>query len=228
MNQSLKVYFAGELFSSKHLFGNAILAEAIWELSKGRFHCLLPQNLEKRFDSPHAIRDEDIKSVISADIGLFNYDGPELDSGTVVEYLFSKFADIPSVILRTDFRSGGDQKSDHAWNLMTSFFPRTEVVIVDAMALYKEALFLHSDTHSAICLQERKISRSAAQMIREIAKKVIDAMERVSQAPPIMPEEMREIIYQWLAMLPGFKQDHEEIKETLTQALKRKMQKNLI
>jgi hypothetical protein len=35
---------------------------------------------------------------------LFLYNGTELDSGTVVEFMFSKFADIPSVIVRTDFR----------------------------------------------------------------------------------------------------------------------------
>ena len=156
MNDFLNVYFAGELFSAKHLIGNAVLAEAIWELSKGRYHCFLPQNLEKRHSTPQSIRDEDIKSVLSADVGLFNYDGPELDSGTVVEYLFAKFADIPSVILRTDFRAGGDQDNNQAWNLMTSFFPRTEVLVINSMTLYKDALKMHADEASHVCLSQKK------------------------------------------------------------------------
>lgn len=207
MEDFLNVYFAGELFSSKHLIGNALLAEAIWDLSKGRYHCYLPQNLEKRHATPQSIRDEDIKSVLSADVGLFNYDGPELDSGTVVEYLFAKFADIPSVILRTDFRSGGDQNSDHAWNLMTSFFPRTEVVIINAMSLYKEALEIHADGPSHLCLHEKKISASSHHMIGLIAKEVISAMDRVTQIKPLMPEEMQATIYKWLEIMPGFAVD---------------------
>ena len=223
MKDFLNVYFAGELFSAKHLIGNAILAETIWDLSKGRYHCYLPQNLEKRHDTPHSIRDEDIKSVISADVGLFNYDGPELDSGTVVEYLFSKFADIPAVILRTDFRSGGDQDSSNAWNLMTSFFPRTEVLIINSMTLYKDALEIHADGASHLCLHEKKISTSSHHMIRLIAEQVIAAMDRVTQIEPIMPEEMQETIYRWLAMMPGFKQKHSEVTTDLLKALDRKM-----
>lgn len=226
MQDSFSVYFAGELFSSKHLFGNAALAEAIWDVSEGRYHCYLPQNMEKRFQTAHDIRDEDIKSVISADIGLFNYDGPELDSGTVVEYLFAKFADIPSVILRTDFRKGGDQETDHAWNLMTSFFPRTEVVMINSMALYKEAIECHPSY--SISLEEKKISQSASKMMVKIAEEVIAAMDRVIQAKPQMPKEARQEIYHWLAKMPGFKHGHEKELGHILGSLKRKVDKNLI
>jgi len=40
--KSHSVYFASELFSVKHLIGNAYLAEAIYEKSHGRFLCRLP------------------------------------------------------------------------------------------------------------------------------------------------------------------------------------------
>src|ERR1700730_14862573 len=103
------VYFAGELFSSKHLLGNAALADAIARVSDLNFTCVLPQTLEDREMSAHDIRDTDIVNLISCDLALFNFDGPELDSGTVAEFLFAKFADIPSLLLRTDFRRAGDQ-----------------------------------------------------------------------------------------------------------------------
>ena len=223
MEDFLNVYFAGELFSAKHLIGNAVLAEAIWELSHGRYNCHLPQNLEKRHATPQSIRDEDIKSVISADVGLFNYDGPELDSGTVVEYLFAKFADIPSVILRTDFRSGGDQENHHAWNLMTSFFPRTEVLVINSMALYKDALEIHANGAGHLCLKEKKVSAASHHMIKSIAEQVIAAMDRVTQMEPVMPEEMQETIYRWLAIMPGFEQKHTEVSTDLLKVLERKM-----
>ena len=55
-----------------------------------------------------------------------------LDSGTVVEFVYAKLLDIPAVILRTDFRGGGDQDTDgDAWNLMVSFYPRTRNVTLE-------------------------------------------------------------------------------------------------
>jgi hypothetical protein len=70
------------------------------------------------FASAQTIRDGDLTSLLGCDIGLFLYDGTELDSGTVVEFMFSKFADIPSVIVRTDFRNAGDSISGDPWNLV--------------------------------------------------------------------------------------------------------------
>ena len=60
-------------------------------------------------------------------------------------------------------------------------------------------------------------------MIRSIAEQVIAAMDRVTQTKPIMPEEMQETIYRWLAILPGFKQPHSTVTTDLLKALDRKM-----
>ena len=122
------VYFAGELFSSKHLVGNAALADAIANVSNLNFTCVLPQTLEEREMSAQDIRDKDIVTLIDCDLALFNFDGPELDSGTVVEFMFAKFADIPSLLLRTDFRRGGDQGQLQAESVLPRFFqPGTSV-----------------------------------------------------------------------------------------------------
>src|SRR5580692_2101655 len=132
------VYFAGELFSSKHLVGNAALADAIAKVSNLNFTCVLPQTLEDREMSAQDIRDKDIVTLIGCDLALFNFDGPELDSGTVTEFMFAKFADIPSLLLRTDFRRSGDQ-GDDPWNLMMSFYPRTQTLCLNSIEIYKEA-----------------------------------------------------------------------------------------
>ena len=131
---------AGDLFDHKHLTGNAMLAEAIGEHSGGRYLCVLPQDLEQSTDRAVDIRNQDLKQVMACDLGLFNFDGPDLDSGTVVEFMLAKMLDIPSVVLRSDFRSSGDQEKDgDDWNLMCSSYPRVRVVSFDAMAWYQQA-----------------------------------------------------------------------------------------
>ena len=132
----VSVYFAGELFSVKHLVGNAALADAIARLSCSRFVCVLPQTLENRAMSAHEIRDQDIVALLNCDLAIFNFDGPELDSGTVAEFMFARFADIPSLLLRTDFRRAGDQAAE-PWNLMLSFYPQTKTLCLNSMEIYK-------------------------------------------------------------------------------------------
>ena len=82
---NFRVYFAGELFDHKHLIGNAILAEAIERYSERRYTCVLPQDLELSEGRAVAIRNLDLKQVMACDLGLFNFDGTDVDAGTVVE-----------------------------------------------------------------------------------------------------------------------------------------------
>ena len=193
VDKTYTFYFAGELFSGKHLLGNIVLAEAILQRSGGRYQALLPQNLEQRDTTPQAIRDQDFRALLRCDLGLFNYDGPDLDSGTVVEFMFAKFADIPAVLLRTDFRHGGDQEhGGEPWNLMTSYFPRTATVVLDSMTVYKE--------------EYARMPGAAAgmELVGRTADAVIAAFDRVVGLPPTLPEAMRETVYQWIALMPGF------------------------
>ena len=201
------VYFGGELFSTKHLLGNAALADAIRRRSHGRYAPILPQDFEQRDATAHAIRDEDLRALLGCDLGLFNYDGPELDAGTVVEFLFAKFADIPAVLLRTDFRGAGDQATGEPWNLMTSFYPRTITVVLDAMAMYQRGL-----VGSATEPGRRTGSVPAAEgAIEETAGKVMAAFDEVLALPPILTGEMRRAVYEWLARMPGFGAGAEEL-----------------
>tara|TARA_Y100000588_G_scaffold34154_2_gene33155 strand:+ start:170 stop:829 length:660 start_codon:yes stop_codon:yes gene_type:complete len=210
-------YFAGELFDFKHLTGNVMLASAIEKISGGRYQTNLPQDLEQREVTPHHIRDQDILTLLESDLGVFNYDGPELDSGTVVEYLFAKFADIPSVLLRTDFRGGGDQEH-FPWNLMTSFFPRTEVLLFDALAVYKKKRFeLNEDSKGA-----------ANAMVEEFGSAVVAAFDKVIQEPPVMPEADQGTIYRWLAAMPNYGSTFPNADELIRKAMERKQQKGLI
>lgn len=206
-------YFGGELFSAKHLLGNAVLAESIFQRSYGKYQAVLPQNLEQRDTTPHAIRDSDIQALLACDLGLFHYDGPELDSGTVVEFMLAKFADIPAVLVRSDFRGGGDQAgAGDPWNLMTSFFPRTASVVVDAMALYKQGLaaLLPEPAGVRDTLEGDRSGRAGQAMVDATADAVIAAFDKVVAMPVIMPTSAQDTIYQWLAKMPGFEEGGEE------------------
>jgi nucleoside 2-deoxyribosyltransferase len=186
------VYFAGELFSSKHLVGNAALADAIAKASDMNFVCTLPQALEDRDLGAHDIRDQDFVTLISSDLAIFNFDGPELDSGTVAEFLFAKFADIPSLLLRTDFRRGGDQ-GDDPWNLMISFYPRTKTLCLNSMELYKKALSLGMSPVQA-----------GQSLVEQVAVEAIKELELLSQSPPTLSNELAEPVFRWISKMPGF------------------------
>jgi nucleoside 2-deoxyribosyltransferase len=186
------VYFAGELFSSKHLVGNAALADSIAKVSKLNFTCVLPQTLEGPGMSAQDIRDKDVVTLIGCYLALFNFDGPELDSGTVAEFMFAKFADIPALLLRTDFRRAGDQGED-PWNLMMSFYPRTRTLCLNSLEIYKKALSAGMAPVQA-----------GQSLIDEVAEATVKELELLSKLAPAIPHELTEAVYHWLSKMPGF------------------------
>ncbi len=154
MPRPLKIYFAGELFDAKDLGGNLMLAKAIEERSSRRYQVLLPQDGESEVvtRSSRSIRDADFRLLFSCDLIVANFDGCDLDSGTVVEFCFAKMLDIPALLVRTDFRNAGDGElpDGEPWNLMCSHYPRTEVLHLNSMLCYHRfktadtALFLNN------------------------------------------------------------------------------------
>lgn len=134
-----KIYFAGDLFDHKHLIGNRLLADNIRLLSSSKFDPVLPQDHEQASFRATDIRDSDYELLVQSDVAFFNFDGTDLDSGTVAEFMVAKALDIPSVIIRTDFRRAGDLKDGPDWNLMLSSYPRSEIVTFNAMEVYQGA-----------------------------------------------------------------------------------------
>ena len=208
------VYFAGELFSGKHLLGNATLAEAVAKASNLQFVCVLPQTFEPRSLGPRGIRDEDLVNLVSCDLAIFNFDGGEVDSGTVVEFLFAKFADIPSLLLRTDFRRAGDA-GDDPWNLMMSFYPRTRALCLNSMEIY--GLSIRKGSNPV---------RAAQNMIEAIADSVVRELKILAESKPILPAELNEPVYRWLGAFPDFQSS--ESTNRIMAALAQKKAKRLL
>src|SRR5437870_5344333 len=85
-NRPFTIYLAGDLWTHKDLIGNALLAKYIKSVSGGRYVCVLPQDLEEPVHRTVDIRNVDLKHVMTCDLAIFNFDGSNLDAGTVVEF----------------------------------------------------------------------------------------------------------------------------------------------
>lgn len=222
------VYFAGEIFNAKHLVGNAYLAEAIYEKSHGRFQCVLPQNLDTDKLHARSIRDLNIRTLIDCDLAVFNYDGTELDSGTVVEFMFAKFADIPAVLVRTDVRGGGGEHRTQPWNLMSSFYPRTSTVVTPGFHTYRQANARHKRLPGATRLAGQYSTATAQVVCDRTAALVVNALERLLRTEPVMPKHLRVEVYNWLAIMPKLHGRPKELRKTLEKMLERKVRKDLL
>jgi nucleoside 2-deoxyribosyltransferase len=223
------IYLAGELFSLKHLIGNAWLAEAVYDKSHGRFRCVLPQDFsELRGRSARAIRDYNLHALVASDLALFNFDGSDLDSGTVVEFMFAKFADIPAVLLRTDIRNAGDYRNE-PWNLMASYFPRTTTIVAPSLFSYRDALPRRPRRIDHALRLAGQHSSAAAQIFCErIAAQCVRAFERLLAVEPVMPRHLREEAYQWLALLPGLRGKEKALRKEFERHLETKVERDLL
>ena len=164
--EARKIYFAGDLFDHKDITGNLMLSAAIEDVSNFRYQAILPQDSEaNNLRTVTEIRDKDLEMLISCDCIVANFDGNELDSGTVVEFCFAKMLDLPAVLLRTDFRKGGDNGAD-PWNLMCSGYPRTSVLLISAMEQYHR---LKQDDHVV----------TVSNMCRETAEKIVGLLDKL-------------------------------------------------
>jgi nucleoside 2-deoxyribosyltransferase len=227
--RSYTVFLGGELFSLKHLIGNAWLAEAIYEKSHGKFRCVLPQDFgELRGRSARAIRDHSLHALVACDLALFNFDGTDLDSGTVVEFMFAKFADIPAVLLRSDIRPAGGNRGA-PWNVMAGFFPRTANVLAPSLFDYRGTPTRRQRGLDDALRLAGQHSSAAAQIVCErIAAQCVRAFERLLDLPPAMPRHLREEAYQWLALMPALHGKRKDLWRQFERHLERKVERDLL
>jgi hypothetical protein len=148
--------------------------------------------------------------------------------------MFAKFADIPAVILRSDFRHGGDQVGD-PWNLMSSNFPRTQTVVVNSIGLYKaarqtrlQATPRRAKLDEVVCLAGQHSTADAQTMCEDIAEACVRALDRSVASQPVMPKHLREEVYQWLALMPNLKGKPSALRREFESVLERKVENDLL
>lgn len=167
-----KIYFAGGLFDHKELAGNMLLAKKIKQLSAGRYQVMLPQDFESAQTDATSVRNNDYKLLMACDLIVANFDGVELDSGTVAEFCCAKMLDLPAVLFRTDFRNGVERPGAVVpWNLMISAYPRTVNLIINGM----DELVRHD--------------RDLEKYHSSIAEQIIAAMDEVIAMQSLLPKE---------------------------------------
>jgi len=182
-----KLYWAGGLFSLMQLQGNLTLSRAVDEASGHRYAFCLPQDLDFGV-APRAkeIRDLDLQALLTSRMAVFCFDGSELDSGTLVEFILAKVADIPAVVIRSDFRSTGDN-AEMPWNLMAHGYPRTETVILHAMAEYGRALKTTGDP-----------ARAIESVLKSYAERIAHALGKLESSTPIAKPQDLAHLADWL------------------------------
>jgi nucleoside 2-deoxyribosyltransferase len=195
MSDSYQIYFGGDLFDHKDLIGNELLANYIEKVSKGRYTVYLPQNLEQKDATALDIRNQDLKMVLECDLALFMFDGAELDAGVVAEFMVAKFLDIPTVIMRSDFRSSGEADvGGDDWNLMCSYYPRTEAVQFSSIIVYQEEM-----------LEGTSLQDGMDRLYTRIASMIIEKLDAVKKAAPVFngDRSQLEALYRWALTFPA-------------------------
>ena len=182
-----KLYWAGGLFSLLQLQGNHSLSRFVNEIADDRYDLCLPQDLDfSGVAGPKDIRDLDFCALLTSQIAVFSFDGSELDSGTLVEFIIAKVADIPAVVIRSDFRSAGDN-AEAPWNLMAHGYPRTETVLLHAMVEYGAALKATGEPGQAI-----------DSVLRNYAGRIVEALRKVEASTPLAAKPDLVHLGEWL------------------------------
>jgi nucleoside 2-deoxyribosyltransferase len=204
------IYSAGGLFTQDELATNVMIKEAVWRLSDGKFQLFLPQSREfQELDQPDIeayIRNTDLLEVVKADILLVRFDGLELDSGTVVEYMMAKFLGKPTVIMRSDFRSVSFLPSCEPYNLMVKNWPRTVEIHLNSYGIWAELFSAerkaHNDSESMRGLMNAELD-TLQKSVDEVARQVIVALEAVIEMKSPYPPEVQEAVYRTSRFSPG-------------------------
>jgi nucleoside 2-deoxyribosyltransferase len=207
---SYLVYLAGGLFTQHELATNVSMKEAVWRLSSGRFELVLPQSKELRQldtpDLPAYLRNADLYQLVQSDVLIARFDGPELDTGAVVEFMVAKMLGKPSVIVRTDSRHLTGDGLDDPYNLMVKNWPRSITVHIDSVIDYVQKIAETRETLPDKGSEERILEAELA-IVRKstdaMAVRVIEALNSVVTMESPYPLELREVVYEAVRFAPG-------------------------
>jgi len=195
-----------ECFTQHELGTNILIKEAVWRLSNGKSQLILPQSVEvKKFEAAY-LRNVNLLDVMRADIMMTRFDGPELDSGTVVEFVMAKSLGKPTVILRCDYRHLSGTGIDEPYNLMARNWPRTVEVHIDSIVSYVGLLAEERQTLGDTVTFETTLKaelNTIQKGVDEIAQKIVDGLEAVIKLKSPYPPEYREVVYKALRYSPG-------------------------
>jgi nucleoside 2-deoxyribosyltransferase len=210
LSECYLAYLAGGLFTQHELAANVSIKEAVRRLSSGRFELVLPQSKELRqLDRPDLaahLRNLDLYELVQADVLIARFDGPEIDTGTVVEFMVAKMLGKGSVILRTDSRHLAAEGLDEPYNLMVKSWPRTEIVHIDSLIDYVQMMTDARERLREAQSGEQVLEAEMAIVgrgIDAVALRLIEALESVVNMESPYPPELRKVVYEAVRYAPG-------------------------
>lgn len=233
--QSYLAYLAGGLFTQHDLGTNVALKEAVWRLSKRRFVLLLPQSKELRQldvpDLPAYLRNVDLHLLVQADILIARFDGTDIDSGTIVEFMVAKMLGKPTVILRSDSRHLSSDGLDDPYNLMMKNWPRTIEVHIDSHLNYlkmldEEKKIIHDIGSEKLMLEAEHATIRRG--IETMAGRLIEALNSVVTLESPYPPEYRELVYEAVRYAPGSGFDQLFTEQNLRETLQKLTRRNTL
>lgn len=126
----MKLYFAGPLFTQAERDWNARMGAA---LAKAGHEVFLPQTEVKAIATldADAIFQVDVDGVRAADAVVAVMDGADPDSGTSFECGLAYALGLPIVVVRTDFRAGGDALPGQKLATINLMLAQAATVVVD-------------------------------------------------------------------------------------------------
>ena len=65
-------------------------------------------------------------------------------------------------------------------------------------------------------------------MCEKISESCIRAFDRVLAVEPVLPKHLREEVYNWLALMPGFGGDDKKLRKELEDMLEHKVERGLL
>lgn len=156
------IYCTGSAFSVSEMTGNVFINVYLRKQSQGKYLCKLVQDILPEEINPHKVRDEKLLTLMRSDLAIFLFEGSDYDSDTMADFIQAKNFDIPSVILRSDFR---DSNAD-------CFYPRTEVIQMNSKKLYSEAMNAENNVKSVL-----------DNLYAKTAQALIPALDKLLEAP---------------------------------------------
>jgi deoxyribodipyrimidine photolyase-like uncharacterized protein len=101
---------------------------------------------------------------------------------------------------------------------MCSGYPRTKILLLDAMASYQQQL--RAEGHSP--------TNAALEASKKFASDVVAALDEVRAMPPRLSGEARDTVYEWMRNLPGQSFAKALSRESLDQILESKLSRGLL
>ena len=129
----MRIYFAGPLFTQAEREWNASIVALLEE----EHEVFLPQR-DVTSGDPNEIFIGDLNGLLNSEVVVAIMDGTDADSGTCWECGHATARGVPVVLVRTDYRTTGD---DGWGNLMLTQSAADAIVGVDFKATHKDTAF---------------------------------------------------------------------------------------